>query len=92
MSDTVVGIRANLPGVITAPATEQVVSQLRLLADNIERDAYGPIEYGLICLSLASAGAPPSYFGLGDMRRDSAIGLLSMGASLLAVSIDLERV
>lgn len=91
MSD-VVSINSTAPKVeddVNA-RTKAVCRGLRRLADKIENDAFGPIEYGLVALSLGLPG-PPVFIGLADMRRDSAVGLLTMAAQNIITGNDLER-
>ena len=89
-TDKVVGIRSTLPAPDNACSTQKVARGLRKLAEKIENGELGSVEYGLVSLGLGAVDTPPMFFGLADMRRDSAIGLFLMGAQALATD-DLER-
>lgn len=88
--DKVVGIRPSTPVVEGVDTTKQVCRGLRRLAEKIENGDYGPVEYGVLGLSLATVDRPPLFIGFADMRRDSAIGIMTMGAQALCVD-DLEH-
>lgn len=73
---------------INVAKNKLIARQLRRFANELE-ETNAEVEY--VILSISRLDEVPSFAGAGDMRRDSAIGILSMGATYLSNGGDLER-